>query len=145
MEWGRHPMRLCFGIDDLKYFSITDFGLPRATVRRMKRALALANDQPLDRNLLQMPDSLPLAPHQTQANPSRSESAPAPAQYSLRGFWSLFVTQFQGAFSDNVLKNLVIFMMIGMNLPLSEKHKIGESVGALFALPFIQIGRASCR
>ena len=47
----------------------------------------------------------------------------------LRGFWSLFITQFQGAFSDNVLKNLVIFMMIGMNLPLAEKHKIGESVG----------------
>jgi acyl-[acyl-carrier-protein]-phospholipid O-acyltransferase/long-chain-fatty-acid--[acyl-carrier-protein] ligase len=60
----------------------------------------------------------------------------------LRGFWSLFVTQFQGAFSDNVLKNLVIFMMIGMNLPLAEKHKIGESVGALFALPFILFSMA---
>ena len=29
------------------------------------------------------------------------------------GFWSLFVTQFQGAFSDNVLKNLVILMSLG--------------------------------
>ena len=56
---------------------------------------------------------------------------------SLRGFWSLFVTQFQGAFSDNVLKNLVIFMMIGLGLSLAEKHRIGELVGALFSLPFI--------
>jgi len=31
-------------------------------------------------------------------------SEPAPAQNSLRGFWSLFATQFQAAFSDNVLK-----------------------------------------
>jgi acyl-[acyl-carrier-protein]-phospholipid O-acyltransferase / long-chain-fatty-acid--[acyl-carrier-protein] ligase len=65
-----------------------------------------------------------------------------PGQPRLRGFWSLFVTQFQGAFSDNVLKNLVIFMMIGMNLSLAEKHKIGESVGALFALPFILFSMA---
>ena len=35
---------------------------------------------------------------------------------SLRGFWSLFVTQFQGAFSDNALKRLVIFLIIGMNI-----------------------------
>src|SRR6185312_15894339 len=31
---------------------------------------------------------------------------------SLRGFWSLFVTQFQGAFSDNALKWLVIFVAL---------------------------------
>jgi len=59
-----------------------------------------------------------------------------------RGFWWLFVTQFQGAFSDNVLKNLVIFMIIGMNVSLSEKHKIGELVGALFSLPFIVFSMA---
>src|SRR5277367_3313557 len=59
-----------------------------------------------------------------------------------RGFWWLFVTQFQGAFSDNVLKNLVIFMIIGMNVPLGEKHKIGELVGALFSLPFIVFSMA---
>ncbi len=59
-----------------------------------------------------------------------------------RGFWALFVTQFQGAFSDNVLKNLVIFMIIGMNVSLAEKHKIGELVGALFSLPFILFSMA---
>jgi acyl-[acyl-carrier-protein]-phospholipid O-acyltransferase/long-chain-fatty-acid--[acyl-carrier-protein] ligase len=56
---------------------------------------------------------------------------------SLRGFWRLFVTQFQGAFSDNVLQNLVIFMILGLDVSLAEKHKIGEYVGMLFSLPFI--------
>ena len=59
-----------------------------------------------------------------------------------RGFWWLFVTQFQGAFSDNVLKNLVIFMIIGLDVSLAEKHKIGELVGALFSLPFILFSMA---
>ncbi|HEU5122773.1 MAG TPA: MFS transporter [Verrucomicrobiae bacterium] len=61
---------------------------------------------------------------------------------SLRGFWSLFVTQFQGAFSDNVIKNLVIFMMIGLGLSLADKHRVGELVGALFSLPFILFSMA---
>jgi acyl-[acyl-carrier-protein]-phospholipid O-acyltransferase/long-chain-fatty-acid--[acyl-carrier-protein] ligase len=61
----------------------------------------------------------------------------SPGQESLGGFWSLFVTQFQGAFSDNVLKNLVVFLLVTMNVTLAEKHHIGEMVGALFSLPFI--------
>jgi acyl-[acyl-carrier-protein]-phospholipid O-acyltransferase/long-chain-fatty-acid--[acyl-carrier-protein] ligase len=56
---------------------------------------------------------------------------------SSRGFWSLFITQFQGAFSDNLLQKLVIFMFLGLNMPLTEEHKIGERVGMLFSLPFI--------
>jgi hypothetical protein len=65
------------------------------------------------------------------------QPASRPVEGTLRGFWSLFVTQFQGAFSDNVLKNLVIFMLVAMNLTLAKKHRIGELVGALFSLPFI--------
>jgi acyl-[acyl-carrier-protein]-phospholipid O-acyltransferase/long-chain-fatty-acid--[acyl-carrier-protein] ligase len=61
---------------------------------------------------------------------------------SLRGFWSLFVTQFQGAFSDNLLKSLVVFMLIAMNLTLAEKHLKSELVGALFSLPFILFSMA---
>lgn len=60
----------------------------------------------------------------------------------LHGFWSLFITQFQGAFSDNVLKNLAIFMIIGASVSASQKHEIGELVGALFALPFILFSMA---
>jgi acyl-[acyl-carrier-protein]-phospholipid O-acyltransferase/long-chain-fatty-acid--[acyl-carrier-protein] ligase len=55
-----------------------------------------------------------------------------------RGFWALIVTQFQGAFSDNVVKNLVIFVaLFGTGMTLAEKNSYGESIGALFALPFI--------
>jgi acyl-[acyl-carrier-protein]-phospholipid O-acyltransferase/long-chain-fatty-acid--[acyl-carrier-protein] ligase len=61
---------------------------------------------------------------------------------SLRGFWSLFVTQFQGAFSDNVLKNLVVFLLVGMDMSLARKHELGELVMALFALPFILFSMA---
>jgi acyl-[acyl-carrier-protein]-phospholipid O-acyltransferase/long-chain-fatty-acid--[acyl-carrier-protein] ligase len=60
----------------------------------------------------------------------------------MRGFWSLIITQFQGAFSDNVLKNLVVFMILGGSLSLAEEHKIGEQVGALFSLPFILFSMA---
>ncbi len=72
---------------------------------------------------------------------SQNEMAARPKS-GLRGFWCLFVTQFQGAFSDNVLKNLVVFMILGLNVSLAEQHKIGELVGALFSLPFILFSMA---
>ncbi|HLP75827.1 MAG TPA: MFS transporter, partial [Candidatus Paceibacterota bacterium] len=62
---------------------------------------------------------------------------------SLKGFWSLFVTQFQGAFSDNVVKNLVIFVaLFGSTMTLEEKNSYGEWIGALFSLPFILFSMA---
>ena len=62
---------------------------------------------------------------------------------STRGFWSLFVTQFQGAFSDYVLKTLVVFMMLGLqNVSPTEKFRIGEWVTALYSLPFILFSMA---
>jgi acyl-[acyl-carrier-protein]-phospholipid O-acyltransferase / long-chain-fatty-acid--[acyl-carrier-protein] ligase len=69
-----------------------------------------------------------------------SESKTAPE--SLRGFWSLFTTQFQGAFSDNALKTLAVFMLVAMNVTPAERHRITELVGALFALPFILFSMA---
>jgi len=64
------------------------------------------------------------------------------SESSLRGFWSLIVTQFQGAFSDNVLKWLVVFMILGMNVSSTELHRVGELVTALFSLPFILFSMA---
>jgi acyl-[acyl-carrier-protein]-phospholipid O-acyltransferase / long-chain-fatty-acid--[acyl-carrier-protein] ligase len=61
---------------------------------------------------------------------------------STGGFWSLFVTQFQGAFSDYILKTLVVFMMLGLNVSLGEKHRISEWVTALYSLPFILFSMA---
>lgn len=54
-----------------------------------------------------------------------------------RGFWCLMATQFQNAFSDNALKNLVILLV--MARPMSEEDRHGQValIGALFAAPFI--------
>ena len=77
---------------------------------------------------IQNPESPPVAPE-------RSEGG--------RGFWALIITQFQGAFSDNVIKNLVVFVtLFGANLTLAEKNSYGEWIGALFALPFILFSMA---
>lgn len=59
-----------------------------------------------------------------------------------RGFWSLIVTQFQGAFSDNVFRTLVTFIVISMNLPGILEEQRAVIVGGLFALPFILFSMA---
>ncbi len=64
---------------------------------------------------------------------------PAPSQ---RGFWFLIITQFQGAFSDNTLKWLAIFIITGMGLSPAERDQLIGVVGALFALPFIAFSMA---
>jgi acyl-[acyl-carrier-protein]-phospholipid O-acyltransferase/long-chain-fatty-acid--[acyl-carrier-protein] ligase len=61
---------------------------------------------------------------------------PPPRPWRL-GFWSLIVTQFQGAFNDNALKFLVIFLIIGTNLSPDEEELKVLLIGSLFALPFI--------
>src|SRR5258708_4880093 len=61
---------------------------------------------------------------------------------SLRGFWSLFITQFQGAFSDNALKWLVVFIITGMAMKSEQRDRLVAVVGALFALPFIVFSMA---
>ncbi len=61
---------------------------------------------------------------------------------STRGFWALFITQFQGAFSDNVLKWLAIFLITGLGLAQADRDKLIGIVGALFALPFILFSMA---
>jgi len=65
-----------------------------------------------------------------------SATGPAPAARQ-RGFWALIVTQFQGAFSDNVLKWLVISLITGMGFSNDKRDQLVGVVGALFALPFI--------
>src|SRR5262245_5413339 len=60
---------------------------------------------------------------------------------AIRSFWCLFVTQFQGAFSDNVFKFLVTFLIIGM-LPREQRDQLVPLVGALFALPFVLFSMA---
>jgi hypothetical protein len=54
-----------------------------------------------------------------------------------RGFWSLIATQFQGAFNENGLKQLVIFLILAMGLERAERDRLVLIVGALFSIPFI--------
>ena len=66
--------------------------------------------------------------------------APPLASSRERGFWSLIATQFQGAFSDNVFRVIVIFLVINVSFsPFSETSRELRMaiVGALFAVPFI--------
>src|SRR6185369_588213 len=55
----------------------------------------------------------------------------------LRGFWSLIVTQFEGAFNDNALKTLVQFIGLSMALPKAQHDALVPLATALFSLPFI--------
>src|SRR6267142_586654 len=73
----------------------------------------------------------------------RSQPTETGSRESLHGFWALIITQFQGAFSDNVVKNLVILIAIfGTSMTAVEKNHFGESIGALFSLPFILFSMA---
>ncbi|HEY6228874.1 MAG TPA: MFS transporter, partial [Verrucomicrobiae bacterium] len=53
-----------------------------------------------------------------------------------RGFWSLIITQFQGAFSDNALKQLVIFTVLA-SVAKKDGDTMVSIINALFAIPFI--------
>jgi acyl-[acyl-carrier-protein]-phospholipid O-acyltransferase / long-chain-fatty-acid--[acyl-carrier-protein] ligase len=54
-----------------------------------------------------------------------------------RGFWSLVATQFQGAFNENGLKNLVVFITLGMAMEKAQRDRLVFIIGILFSVPFI--------
>jgi acyl-[acyl-carrier-protein]-phospholipid O-acyltransferase/long-chain-fatty-acid--[acyl-carrier-protein] ligase len=55
-----------------------------------------------------------------------------------RGFWNLMFTQFQGAFSDNALRWLVIFpVLVAASLSDAEKDSFVSHASLLFAVPFL--------
>ena len=54
------------------------------------------------------------------------------------GFWSLIATQFQGGFSDNALKWIVSFLILGLGLPQLQRDRLFVLViPLLFSVPFI--------
>ena len=61
---------------------------------------------------------------------------------TLRSFWLMFVVEFQNAFSDNVLRWLVTFLIVGMGLSLEKRDSLVPLVGAVFALPFVLFSMA---
>ena len=67
---------------------------------------------------------------------SSQDNTPPPAPPWKPGFWSLFTVQFQGAFSDNVFKFLVIFLL-SKSVTEDQRDDYISLVLLLFSLPFI--------
>ena len=59
------------------------------------------------------------------------------ASESQRGFWALIATQFQGAFSDNVLRYLLLGIVVGTGISEDSGNRLVSVVMVLFSLPFI--------
>src|SRR3954465_280989 len=55
----------------------------------------------------------------------------------IRGFWALIATQFQGAFSDNILKNLAIYFVLSLGVAEATRNRYSTLINALFSVPFI--------
>ncbi len=55
----------------------------------------------------------------------------------MRGFWALIVTQFQGAFSDNAIKQLALFIGISLGFKERQQDRLIMLSLALLTLPFI--------
>src|SRR5690242_21707456 len=53
------------------------------------------------------------------------------------GFWSLIATQFQGAFNENALKFLTIYLILAIEKKEANRANLVLLVGALFAAPFL--------
>lgn len=64
-------------------------------------------------------------------------NASPPPQNWRRGFWCLMGTQFQGAFSDNVLKQLVIFLVMAQHMKKEQLDALVSDAGTFFAIPFL--------
>jgi acyl-[acyl-carrier-protein]-phospholipid O-acyltransferase/long-chain-fatty-acid--[acyl-carrier-protein] ligase len=60
-----------------------------------------------------------------------------------RGFWSLIATQFQGAFSDNLLRYFVTFLILAMGLsPAQRDRLVVLLIPLLFSVPFLLFSMA---
>jgi acyl-[acyl-carrier-protein]-phospholipid O-acyltransferase/long-chain-fatty-acid--[acyl-carrier-protein] ligase len=64
-------------------------------------------------------------------------SIPEPKTKWRLGFWSLIATQFQGAFNENALKFLVIYLILAVEKDRAQRDQLELLVGVLFAAPFI--------
>lgn len=60
---------------------------------------------------------------------------------SLRGFWALNITQFQGAFNDNAYKFLIIYFLLHLYMGESQDeataNRVAAWAGTLFSVPFV--------
>ena len=59
-----------------------------------------------------------------------------------RGFWALIATQFQGAYSNNLLQYLLLGVIVGMGLEKAERDRLVPIVMCLFSAPFVLFSMA---
>ncbi|MGA7339827.1 MAG: MFS transporter [Terracidiphilus sp.] len=73
-----------------------------------------------------------------------AESSPIAPEIrrSERGFWALTATQFQGAYSDNILRNLLLAMIVGTQMAAGERDSFVSLVTFLFSMPFVLFSMA---
>src|ERR1700722_6505468 len=65
-------------------------------------------------------------------------SPATPPKFWRGGFWCLIATQFQGGFSDNSLKWIVSFLILGLGLPQQQRDRLFVLVvPLLFSVPFL--------
>src|SRR6185312_12125100 len=69
--------------------------------------------------------------------PAEQPLAAESATHSRRGFWSLIATQFQGAYSDNILRNLLLAIVVGMGLGQNQRDTFVSIVTLIFSVPFL--------
>ena len=66
----------------------------------------------------------------------QDESQPTESLLANRSFWGLAITQFLGAFNDNLYKQLMLLMAIGGVAGVTKDDRQGWATLA-FSLPFV--------
>ncbi|HMC31631.1 MAG TPA: hypothetical protein VKL99_12415, partial [Candidatus Angelobacter sp.] len=96
-----------------------------------------------------MPDVSSTLPSDVSSrNDSTATGEPPPSeQQSLeknwrRSFWALIATQFQGAFSLNVLRYLLTFMVMGTALSQAHSDALVSLITLLFFIPLVLFSMA---
>jgi hypothetical protein len=59
------------------------------------------------------------------------------AHRSERGFWALIAAQSQGAYSHNILRNLLLAMIVGSGLAGNRRDTFVSLVTFLFSIPIV--------
>src|ERR1051326_6312104 len=73
---------------------------------------------------------------------SQIEIQPVAGKQWRRGFWALIVVQFQGAFSLNVLRYLLTFMVMGTALSQEHSDALVSLITLLFFIPLVLFSMA---
>lgn len=100
--------------------------------------------------MAQSPGRIHANPVMPQPAPTSTAESPAnafPPQQSVepswrRSFWALIATQFQGAFSLNVLRYLLSFMVLGMGLDEARRNTLVSLITLLFFVALVTFSMA---